>query len=75
MSGLCIINWEREDHYETKIQFFQVLLVLGLIICLGLIITGNVSAVEFDGGTGEPNDPSRMLYIAHSVECACLFYV
>jgi len=36
---------------------FKFNIVFGFIICLSLIITGNVPAVEFDGGTGEPNDP------------------
>ena len=60
---------------KRRFNSFKYNIVFGFIICLGLIVTGNVPAVEFDGGSGEPNDPSRMLYIAHSVECACLFYV
>ena len=42
---------ERRYNYPNYRQ------IAGLIIFLSLIITGNVTAVEFDGGTGEPNDP------------------
>ncbi len=36
---------------------FNYIQIAGYVIFLSLIIAGNVTAVEFDGGTGEPNIP------------------
>ena len=42
---------------KRRHNFFNYRAIVGFMICLSFIITGNVSAIVFDGGTGEPNDP------------------